>query len=75
MSENNFAITEPVKEEAKEEVYIPLTHHRFIRQRKGLKEIKQRKRRERHALNKLLHVPRRAKKDMKKHEVTNMQKN
>ena len=70
MSENNFAITEPVKEEEAEEEYIPLTHHRFVRQRKGLKEQRQRKRRERHALNKLLHAPRRAKKNMKKHGVS-----
>lgn len=70
MSESNFAITKQlVKKEEAEKEYVPLTFRRLVRQRKGLKEQKQRKRRERHAMNRLLHAPRGAKKDMKKHGV------
>ena len=70
MNESNFAITEPKKEKEAEEKYVPLTSKRFVRQKKGLKAVRQRKRRERHALNKLLHAPRKAKKAMKKQGMT-----
>jgi len=70
MSENNFAITEPVKEEETEDEYKPLSSGRFVRQKAGLRMVKQRKRKERHALNKLLHAPRKAKKAMRKQGMT-----
>jgi len=66
MSENNFAITEPGKEKEAEDEYKPLSSGRFVRQKAGLRMVKQRKRKERQAMNKMLHAPRRAKKVMKK---------
>jgi ribosomal protein L11 methylase PrmA len=52
MSENNFAITEPVKEKKSEEAKEkPLTSFRFTRQRSGAKAVKRRKRKERRRIN------------------------
>jgi len=70
MSKNNFATAEPTKKEEAEDEYIPLTFRRFVRQKAGLRAVRQRKRREKRALNKIVHTPKRAKKAMKKHGVS-----
>ena len=69
MSKNNFAITDELQlpEQQKEEPEPePLTWRRFVRQAAGLRAVKQRKRNEKRAMNKIVHAPRKAKKAMKK---------
>ena len=61
MSKNNSEIKEKPKPEPE-----PLTFRRFVRQRAGLRAVKERKRKEKHAMNKMLHASRKAKKAMKK---------
>lgn len=71
MSEANFLISEPVKEKKSEEAKEkPLTSFLFIRQRSGMRAVKRRKRKERHALNKALHANRGTRKGMKKFGIS-----